>query len=367
MPIAQNAIERLIFRFNLAPEVMLDFLAAQAFRLFVTAHRLGVFEALAGGSVTAEQVARRIKADERGTTLLLQGLEAVGYVGQKNGGYAATAMTAKWLPILSDGLGFFEMLLARSEHLEESIRRGGPAIDPREWLDQRPHGWRDFQAGMIVLARMAADQIAARVRLPKTARRLLDVGGGHGLYSITLCRRYPQLSATVFDLPQALEAARETIAAENMARRVEVRAGDFWKDDLGDRYDVALLFNIIHGNLPAKNTELLRRVASALNPGGLVVILDQLTGKVFGTTARAFAALMGLNLFNLAGGQTYGFEEIAGWFKAVGFTNPRHIRLLKSPGNSLVLGTKAASARNLIPPSGDSLRRGQAGLRVAGR
>jgi len=352
MPIAPNAIERLIFKFNLAPAVMLDFLGAQAFRLFVTAHRLGVFEALAGGSMTAEQVARRIKADERGTTLLLQGLDAVGYVGQKSGSYAVTAMTAKWLPILGDGLGFFEILLERSEHLEDSIRRGGPAIDPREWLDQRPNGWRDFQAGMIVLARMAADQVAAKVRLPRTARRLLDVGGGHGLYSIKLCRRYPQLSATVFDLPQALEAARETIAAENMATRVALQAGDFWKDDLRNGYDVALLFNIIHGNLPAKNTELLRKVASALNPGGLVVILDQLTGKVFGGTSRAFAALMGLNLFNLAGGQTYGFEEIAGWLTSAGFTNPRRRRLLESPGNSLVLGMRPRPVSGTVREGG---------------
>jgi hypothetical protein len=129
--------------------------------------------------------------------------------------------------------------------------------------------------------------------------------------------------------------------------------------NLGNGYDVALLFNIIHGNLPTRNTELLQKVASALNPGGVVVILDQLTGKVFGETSRAFAALMGLNLFNLAGGQTYGFEEIAGWLTSAGFTNPRRLRLLRSPGNSLVLGTKAS------PSLRNSSGRRQAPMRVA--
>jgi SAM-dependent methyltransferase len=205
---------------------------------------------------------------------------------------------------------------------------------------------------MVALARMTADEVARKVRLPRTARHLLDVGGGHGLYSIKLCRRYPQLSATVFDLPQALQAARTTIAAENMGDRVSVQAGDFWRDDLGDGYDVTLLFNIIHGNLPAKNTELMRKVAGALRPGGLVAILDQLIGKVSGATSRAVAALNGLNLFNLAGGQTYGFDEIAGWLTSAGFTNPRRIRLLKSPGSSLVLGTKAAPGGNVVAMSG---------------
>jgi len=61
----------------------------------------------------------------------------------------------------------------------------------------------------------------------------MDVGGGHGLYSTKFCRSYPDLSATVFDLPQALEAARETIAAEKIGDRVSVKEGDFWIDDLG--------------------------------------------------------------------------------------------------------------------------------------
>jgi hypothetical protein len=64
---------------------------------------------------------------------------------------------------------------------------------------------------------------------------------------------------------------------------------------------------------------------------------------VFGPTSRAVAALNGLNLFNLAGGQTYDFEEIAGWLTSAGFANPHRVRLLKSPGSSLVLAAKAAS------------------------
>ena len=92
------------------------------------------------------------------------------------------------------------------------------------------------------------------MKLPPTARRLLDVGGGHGSYSIGFCRRYPQLSATIFDLPGALKLGQETIAAERISDRIWVQEGDFWVDDLGDSYDVALLFNIIHAHLPDKNS-----------------------------------------------------------------------------------------------------------------
>lgn len=344
MPVTPNLLERLVlFRLNLAPAVMLDFLGALAFRTVTAARRLGVFEALSAGPLTAAKVARRIDADERGTTILLEALEALGYVESTHGNYAATAMAAKWLPLLGDGIGFCEMLAERFQDLDESVRRGGPAVDAREWLGQRPDGWREFQAGMVALARMTADGVVAKVRLPATARRLLDVGGGHGLYSIKFCQRYPQLSATVFDLPEGLEVTPAAIAAEGMEGRVSVQAGDFWIDGFGAGYDVALLFNIIHANLPARNVELLQKVAAALNPGGLVVILDQLAGKVRGGTSGAFAALMGLNLFNLTGGQAYGYREIAGWLSAAAFANPHRIGLLKSPGTSLVLGTKTPS------------------------
>ena len=344
MPIVPNLVERTMFGLKLAPGIFLDFLGAEAFAACIAAHRLGVFSVLAAGALTGAEVAHRIRADERATLVLLRALDALGYVRNKRGHYRLTPMTAKWMPALGEGIGFFTMLIERFGDLEQAIRLGAPVVDPREWLDRRPHGWRDFQGGMVVLARLAADQIAAKTRLPRSACRLLDVGGGHGLYSIAFCRRSPQLTATVFDLAPALEPARDMVAAANVADRVTLQPGDFWKDELGNGYDVALLFNIVHGILPDKNVELLRKVAVALNPNGLVVILDQLTGRVFGATARAFAALMGLNLFNLAGGQTYAFEEIAGWLTAAGFTNLRCHRLHKLPGNSLVLGTKLVSA-----------------------
>lgn len=344
MPIRTSWLERLaLFRSNLAPAVMLDYLGAQAFQAVVAAHGLGIFEALADGPLSAAEVATRIWANERGTALLLEALEAVGYVEKRASGWVVTAMAARWLPSLRGGLGFFETLVERSRDLEDSIRRGGPAIGAREWLDGRPGGWREFQEGMIAMALMVGDEVARKVKLPSTARRLLDVGGGHGLYGIKLCRRHPRLQATVFDLPQALDLARETIAAERMGDRVSVQAGDFWQDDLGRDYDAALLFNIVHGSRPDANLELLHKVAASLKQGGRVVILDQMKGRLFGATSKAVAALNGLILFNFAGGKTYAYGEIAGWLRSAGFASPRRIDLLRLPGSSLVTATKIAA------------------------
>jgi hypothetical protein len=92
--------------------------------------------------------------------------------------------------------------------------------------------------------------------------------------------------------------------------------------------------------LPDKNIELLQKVGGALNPGGVIVIMDQMATPASGPTAKAMAGLNGLNLFVEVNGQTYPPQDIAGWLRQAGLTNPREILLRKSPGFALVIGTK---------------------------
>jgi len=105
-------------------------------------------------------------------------------------------------------------------------------------------------------------------------------------------------------------------------------------------YDAALVFNVLLEHSPGQNTELLRRVARALNPGGVVVILDLLRGRLMGSAARAVASLEGLSVFVGTGGQAYAFDDVAGWLRVAGFARPRRIGLLRSPGLGLAVATK---------------------------
>src|SRR3990172_3196953 len=153
MPIVPNLIERLIlFRLNLGPGPVLDLFGGFAFRAAAVANRLGVFEALSGGSLTAAQLAGQIEADERGTTRLLEALDAVGYVKKKRDGrYAATAMTAKWLPRLAGGFRNSERAMVQPlEYLEESIRTGEPAFNSYErYAEMDQSWWRDHRTLLV--------------------------------------------------------------------------------------------------------------------------------------------------------------------------------------------------------------------------
>lgn len=347
MPVIPNFMERMILlNLNQGPGPLLDGIGALSYQIVNVALKLGVFEALKDGPLTETEVAEQIEASKRGTTLLLEALEAIGYIKKQGDRYTNSPMTNKWMlcdsPNSLAGLfgSYFSGLLERWEYLHESIRRGEPPLLAWEWFDQKPGRWREYQEAQIGMTHMSGDEVVSKVKLRPNARRLLDVGGGHGLNSILFCRKYPALSATVFDWPQALEVTRELITSEGMGGRVTTQEGDFWEDELGQDYDVALLFNIIHMYLPEKNVELFRKVAGALKTGSQIIVMDQLAVKAPGATAKAMARITGLELFNSINGQTYEPNAIAGWLTMAGFNSTQTMLLRKAVGSGLVMGTK---------------------------
>jgi len=103
--------------------------------------------------------------------------------------------------------------------------------------------------------------------------RLFDVGGGPGTYSILFCRRWPDLKAVVFDLPETISITREIINREKMTDRICVREGSWDTHDFGRNHDVVLLSNILHG--PESQTEMkLAKAYDSLVSGGLLLIQE---------------------------------------------------------------------------------------------
>lgn len=100
--------------------------------------------------------------------------------------------------------------------------------------------------------------------------KILDLGGGHGFYSIALAQQYPEVKVTVFDLPEVTPLTRENIAKFNLSERISVVSGNFLEDEIGKDYDIVLCFNIINGK--ENGGLILSRVWQALNPGGKVLL-----------------------------------------------------------------------------------------------
>jgi hypothetical protein len=329
----------------------LDIWAAVGFRMVLAAVRLGVFQALASGPLSAEALAARLSTDPRATASLLEALESLSYVRREGSGaapaYANTAMTARWLVGQSGqpsfaagfeiwGVNLFELM----DTLEDTVRTGRPGLNLYEWIEDQPEASRAFQDWMVAIAGFAGETIIKLAPLPATARRLLDIGGGHGRYALAYLQRYPALRATIFDSPRALTAAQASVAAAGLGERVTLQAGNCLADDLGRGYDAALLFNIVHGFAAEQNQALVARAAGALGPGGVLVVAEQLAGRAPTPAANASKALLGLSYLHLLGGQLYPFEAVAGWMQAAGLAGVRRVDSARLPATSLVIGTK---------------------------
>lgn len=348
MPSVPNLVERLLLRSGTMPGVMLDILGAATFRVAGSALRIGLFEALAEKALSVADLARKLDISPQGAERMVELLSATGYL-EKNGElYGNSESTRRWLLRDSpESIVDFVRVWDGSvfdlwQGLEQSVATGKPALHFHDWLT-REQGWPMFNASMRSAAKVCADEVARRTGLPAEARRLLDVGGSHALFSAAYCRRYPQLQATIFDLPEALPSARQTIEEMGLGDRVGTREGDMVADPFGEGWDALLLFNVLHYFDSSQNRQLLAKAAKSLRPGGSIVLLDQLADRAPLPTAGRFVRTLSLHYFLSLGGQVYSSSEIEGWLQAAGFSAPRCLMLRTLPGAYLLVATRTGA------------------------
>jgi SAM-dependent methyltransferase len=195
---------------------------------------------------------------------------------------------------------------------------------------------------MRAQAGLAAGWLARALKLPDGATRMLDIGGSHGYFSVALCRRYPQLSAVVLDLPQAVAEAAPLLSAEEMGDRVAHRAGDALTDELGtEEYDLILAFSLVHHFDAETNRRLAARCAGALRPGGIYVIGD-LVRPDSPRGASAMDLFYDLYFALTSQSGLWSTEEMAEWQRSAGLVPRKAVRLIMGQGPVLQIGERPA-------------------------
>ncbi|MQS10980.1 hypothetical protein F7Q99_01455 [Streptomyces kaniharaensis] len=303
------------------------------------AAKLGIFRALEEGPKSLADLATAIGASESGTQAVADVVAVLGWLEYQDGVYANGPLAKRWL-VSGSELDFTPALLWAYElinvlwDLPQAVRDGKPAQSLWERWADKPEAGRDFSQYMKVKSRLTVPAIVDAVPVPEGAKRLLDLGGSHGLHSSAFCHRYPELTATILDLPEALAGTGAAIEAEGLTDRIELRRGSFLTDDLGEGYDLVLLFEIVHNHPDATNRDLVARAAKALRPGGKIVILEDVRGDELDAHNTAFS----LAMYACSGDRTYSLPEITSWLDGAGMASVETIKLPSSV--SLVIGTK---------------------------
>jgi ubiquinone/menaquinone biosynthesis C-methylase UbiE len=175
---------------------------------------------------------------------------------------------------------------------------------------------RHFTMALAGRAKNVAPLLADAVPMQQ-ARRLLDVGGGTGIYSFAMLQKYPRLEAIVMDRAEVLKIAAELAREYGVSDRVQFVAGDMFADELPTDCDVILLSNVLHDWDVPQCQQLIDRCADVLQPGGRLLIHDVfLNDNMDGPLP---IALYSAALFSLTEGRAYSAAEYREWLRSSGF------------------------------------------------
>ena len=288
------------------------------------ASELGLFEALADSPTDIDGLAARTGLTRRAARISADAMVALGLLDRdgdtyRNGPAAAAFLCGSGSADLRPLLRLWDTISYPAWCDLASALARGPA---REAFELGPEQHEIMSAGI------EAHNVGPATALAKTFdfsvhRRLLDVGGGTGSWSIAIVEEHRQLEATVLDLPAVAQAAAQRIADAGLESRVDVISGDAMAERLPADHDVFLLANVAHYWSPEQNRELLRRVREVAEPDSRLLVVDFWTNATH-TEPLAAALMAGEFAVHLQNGDVYSVDEIREWLEQTGWRFVEH-------------------------------------------
>jgi SAM-dependent methyltransferase len=318
-----------------------SFTGLVAARALSTAVMLGVFEALHESPASAAGLAERLSLDPLGTETLLTTLQTLGYVEADGDAFRNAAVAERQLVSSSpESIATFvgaqaDLHWATLALLPEAVRDGKAYAMHEERHDETDR-WRAYIRGLFEISRPEHEANAALVPV-ENPRRLVDVAGGHGAFSMAMCRRHPGLEATVLDLPPSAAVGREIVEEQGFSDRVSFQEGDVFEVGLGEDVDVVSAFNLIHHLPEERDLELCRMARAALRAGGCLVIGDSARPEP-GEEVSEHGAISSLLFYAWSHSRNFTPSEIRGWMREAGFAEVETHRNERSPWRIVVVG-----------------------------
>ena len=231
--------------------------------------RLGIFSFLGSGEGNLQEIYRNIGTDERATGLLLDALTAMGLLEKRKSGYSNCEAASEFL--VQDSPQYMGNIILHHHHLVDGWARLHEAVEQGNPIVKRSYGEEQereaFLMGMFNLAMVNAPKVAEELDLSKR-RKLLDLGGGPGTYSIHFCLKNQNLAATIFDRPTTRPFAEKTVERFALSDRITFIGGDFTTDEItGGPYDVAWLSHILHSNGLKECQQIIEKTVQAMELG----------------------------------------------------------------------------------------------------
>jgi precorrin-6B methylase 2 len=289
------------------------------YRLIVSALELGVFEALKT-PLSAGGLAEKLGCNPALMAHFCEALYSLGLLDRFEEGeleeeknnhssvatYLVSELSAAYL-LESSSFSQRHCLAGRLKtvdlwnRLPEIMKSGPEILDKGNFFGEVVQSMAENAlCGMLQeTVKLVAEQVDL-----ENVNKLLDLGGGHGLYAIAFAKMNESIQAFVFDLPPVTEKTKEFIEKYGTPN-VGVIPGDFFTDEIGKGYD--LIFSSF--NPGGKVPSLIPKITEALNPGGVFVTRQMPDEKLKSSPLLSLE----WNLWTFEGvkkgGSSYSFEN----------------------------------------------------------
>jgi 2-hydroxy-4-(methylsulfanyl)butanoate S-methyltransferase len=242
-----------------------------------------LFSHIAGGADSLPALAKATGIAENRVVTLLTALKSLRLISESEGRFSNAPATARYLVAGAPGDFRDYVRLVNGAFGYESFRHLGAALRGERIFPDKGFyegliydsgiGGKSFSSAQHTGSLGPARLMAKRVDLGGR-KRLLDVGGGSGAYSLAFCAANPQLSATILDFPQTIDTARRYAQEAGVASRIAHLAGNAITTDWPTGHDVILMSYLWSAVGDDDVRVLARRAMDALPPGGLVLVHD---------------------------------------------------------------------------------------------
>jgi acetylserotonin N-methyltransferase len=319
------------------PAVVLDLLTGfRRSKVMFVAVSMGIFDALTNAPKSLAELSEELRSTPDSLERLLDACVGLQLLQRDGDRYSNTPVATTYLTSTSPRrlTGYInrsnDMMWQLWGNLEGAVREGTP-----RW--KQTYGWegpifshffktehdkREFLMGMHGFGLISSPHVVSAFDLSRFTR-LADLGGATGHLAIAACERYPNLSAVVFDLSEAVPLAEEIVGASVVADRIEIRAGDFFVDPLPEA-DIYAVGRILHDWSEEKVQRLLRRMHDALPPNGAVLIAEKLLYD--NKSGPSWAQMQNLNMLTCTEGKERTLAEYESLLTHAGFANVRGCR-----------------------------------------
>ena len=311
---------------NKIHEIMSGFVYSQILHLLIN---LDIFQFLKKEGRSLDEVSKYLQVANERSLLLLRGACALNLICHKRNKYWLTRMGAQivGIPGLMDMIQHNQILYRDLIDPVKLLLRGKETELSHFWPYVRKETSKkqistkvsaEYSRLMQTSQRLVAEQTLQAYSF-RGAKRILDIGGGTGAFLSAVKNKYPQIDATVFDLPNVIKVAKSNQYKIDGSVNLTLKPGDFLVDDLPRDQDVICLVRVLYDHEDSTIDILLKRIYNALPKQGVLLITEPMSGGA--KAMRSSDCYFSFYTLAMTTGKVRSFEEHKAILQKSGFSN----------------------------------------------